>query len=74
MKDKSQIPPSEKQLKYCYDILKRVETCEADEHGQPLFELSMENADKFIKKHRRQPWGNEGHETSAGDWGGIPNH
>ena len=65
--------PTKKQLKYCYDILARVGSCKADEHGQPLFETSAVEADKFIKQHRREPWTNHS-QTSAEDWGGIPNH
>jgi len=65
--------PTDKQLKYCYDILERVKECPADEHGQPLFETSMEEADKFIKQHRREHWPVDSH-TTAEDWGGIPNH
>ncbi len=49
---KAEIPPTEKQLDYCYILLERVGSCEADEDGQPLFEKSMEEADKFIKKHK----------------------
>lgn len=79
MKNKSEIPPTEKQINYCMDILKVLGECESDEDGQPLFELSMENADKFIKTNRHvlssSSIGYSKHETrgSAGDWG-IPNH
>ena len=69
--------PSKKQLEFCYGILKRIGTCDADEYGQPLFETSMAEADKFIKKHRTYPSRNisdRSDNCSAGDWGGIPNH
>jgi len=65
--------PTEKQLKYCYDILARVGSCKSDEYGQPLFETSMVEADKFIKAHRRAKWAVDS-DTTAADWGGIPNH
>jgi len=81
MKAPSEIPPTKKQLDFCYGILKRIKTCEADEHGQPLFELSMENADRFIKANRApskaaamQYYQRASDNCSAGDWGGIPNH
>lgn len=73
------LPPSRKQIKYCMDILSVIGECESDENGQPYFELSMKEADKFIKKNKhvlyssilptrnREPMG------TAGDWG-IPNH
>ena len=70
--------PTERQLDLCYKILERIGTCEADEHGQPLFEKSMVNADRFIKKHKsqvkRQEISDRSHNCPAGDWGGIPNH
>ena len=73
MNDKEHTPPTDKQLKYCYQLLERVGTCDADESGQPLFELSMANADSFIKQNRSGKTFRET-ECSAGDWGGIPNH
>ena len=63
-------PPSEAQLKYCYDILERVKECPADEDGQPLFETSLKEADKFIKQHRHQPCPVHS-ETTVNDWGGL---
>ena len=75
--NKETLPPSQRQLNACYDILKRVGTCEADEDGQPLFELSMANADRFIKAHplsHSKEISDRSHNCSAGDWGGIPNH
>lgn len=68
----TQTPPTKRQLDFCYGILKRVGSCKADEHGQPLFELSMSNADEFIKQHRTYPSRVESTGT-AGDWG-IPNY
>ena len=66
-----EIPPTEKQLDACMAILERIGECEADEDGQPLFELSMGHADDFIKAHpytrRHEP------QCDAGGWG-IPNH
>ena len=70
--NKEKLPPSRKQLEFCYGILKRVKECEADEKGQPLFEKSMAEADKFIKKHRTYPE-NTCDDFDAGSWG-IPNH
>jgi hypothetical protein len=74
---KEKTPPSEKQLKYCYDILERIKECQADEDGQPLFEKSMAEADKFIKENRGTTGslkGRDDTDISAGDWGGIPNY
>jgi hypothetical protein len=69
--DNSQIPPTDKQIEACMMILERIGECEADEHGQPIFERSMADADAFIKAHpytkRHEPVGN------PEDWG-IPNH
>ncbi len=65
--------PSRKQLEVCYKILKRIGECEADEHGQPLFELSKKNADEFIKNNRNNTKHREA-SCTAGDWGEIPNH
>jgi len=82
MLNPEQIPPTDKQLDFCYGILKRVKECEADENGQPLFELSMANADRFIKANRMPPnvyakrqkeMSDRSDNCSAGDWGGIPN-
>jgi len=78
MPSPEQIPPTKSQLNFCYGILKRVKECDADEHGQPLFELSMANADRFIKQNRTTSRAKEisdrSDNCSAGDWGGIPNH
>ena len=71
MPDKENIPPTDKQLDACMAILKRVGTCDADEDGQPLFELSMANADRFIKQHYRKPY--EPYCDDPAAWG-IPNH
>ena len=69
------VEPTEKQLRVCMDILRRVGECKADEHGQPLFELSMGNADDFIKAHTsRSTRSTYEPQCEAGDWGGIPNH
>ena len=81
MKDFKTIPPTQKQIDFCYGILKRVKTCDSDEDGQPLFETSMYEADKFIKANRtpsraqaRQYYQVASDNCSAADWGGIPNH
>ncbi len=74
--------PTEKQLDLCYRILEKIGECDADEDGQPLFELSFENADAFIKENKGALVGSNSSfgpiprdtELSAGDWGGIPNH
>jgi len=66
-------PPTEKQLEYCYLILKRTGTSPSDEDGQPLFETSFDEANKYIKANRGERWVVDS-DTSAGDWGGIPNH
>ena len=82
MKSPENIPPSKKQLDFCYGILARIKECESDEYGQPLFEKSMANADRFIKKHRiprivcqryRKEISDRSSNCPAGDWGGIPN-
>jgi len=69
--------PSKKQLKYCYDILAVVKEAEADEDGQPLFETSREEADKYIKANRhRMRRQNVAYreENNTPDMFGIPNH
>ena len=71
--NKSQLPPTEKQLDYCMIILERIGECPCDEDGTPCFEKSMEAANLFIQKNRQLPWGQDS-QTSAADWGGIPNH
>ena len=71
--NKNQLPPTEKQLNYCMVILERIGECPCDEDGTPCFEKSMEAANLFIKQNRLLPW-NRDSETSAEDWGGIPNH
>lgn len=76
MKSKKEIEPTEKQIDYCEQIAKAMGSCDADENGQPIYELSMEHADQFIKKNRHVLGnGCEPHEPqgNAGDWG-IPNH
>ena len=55
--DYSMIPPSKKQIKYCYDILKRIGKCPCAEDGTPLFVISMQDAKNFIREHRDNPFG-----------------
>jgi hypothetical protein len=71
--DKSKLEPTEKQIDYCMIILERIGSCPCDEDGTPCFEKSMKDADDFIKRHKREKWSVHS-ETSAADWGGIPNH
>jgi hypothetical protein len=40
--------PSDKQLELCYRILERTKEAPADEHAQPLFELTADNAEAYI--------------------------
>lgn len=73
MKSKAEIEPTEKQLDYCMIILKRIGSCPCAEDGTPCFEVSMQAADDFIKQHKQGKWTHDS-ETTAEDWGGIPNH
>lgn len=78
---KKRTEPSERQLKYCYDILRRIKECPADGDGQPIFETSMFEADKFIRQNRHSVGGNRSDvfygpsdpDADPAAWG-IPNH
>jgi len=41
--------PTQKQIDACFHILQWVGSCDSDEHGQPLFETSAKEADKYVK-------------------------
>lgn len=65
--------PTQKQLDYCYKILERIGSCECDEDGQPPWETSAEEADKFIKAHTTgKKW--EDRDVCGPEGWGIPNH
>ena len=63
--------PTNKQIEYCHVLAERNGSCPCLEDGTPIFETSMKEANKFIKKHKRGKWIDRGQD--AGDWG-IPNH
>ena len=62
--------PTQAQIDACFNILKCAGSCDADEYGQPLFETSAREADKYIKMHKGEP---RDAKCSPEEWGGIPN-
>ena len=62
--------PTQAQIDACFNILKWAGSCDADEYGQPLFETSAREADKYIKMHKGEP---RDAKCSPEEWGGIPN-
>jgi len=64
--------PTARQLEYCYDLLEKVGLCESDEDGQPLFELSFEAADAFIKQNKKTRKRTPEDFPAPGTWGGKP--
>ena len=50
------MPATERQIKYCHDIAKRIGSTPCDDDGVPLFEKSAEAANAYIKENRLTQW------------------
>lgn len=73
--EKSKIEPTDKQIDYCHILAERGQlTFPCLEDGTPIFETSMEEADKFIKKHKKGKWIDRGDNINQPEDWGIPNH